>query len=212
MRQTGKTHKEIDMNKLLATGISALALTLALGGASLAADAKAKTDDQSAPGYGYGYHGYHGYGPGAGHGRMAGLTPEKQEQAATIMQEHKEKVFPLRQELYAANAELEALLSKGDADPAKVKAADDKIAAVQAQIATEYASFRQRLYKEVGLRQAPHGMGMGMMGGMGGCGMMGDGGCPMMGGGMMGGRGGCGAGMGQQAPAKAPAKSKGAAN
>ncbi len=192
------------MSGLIQKSVPALALILALSGAAYAADAPAKADAPAA------------MAPMAGQGmmmgHMQGLTPEKQELAKTIMQEHKEKVFPLRQELYADNAELEALLSKGDADPAKVKAVNDKIAGANAKIAEEYAAFRQRLFKEVGLRQAPHGMGM-----MGG-GMMGEGGCPMMqnmmggkgmggkgGMGMMGGMGGMG-GMDMSGQAKTPAK------
>ncbi len=136
---------------------------------------------------------------------LSGLSPEKQEIAKALMNEHRDALFPLHQSLYAKNAELEALNAAGNGDSDKAKAVIREIADLNAKMLMENGKFRARLVKETGLRTAPMGHGM-MAGGMSG-GMMGGGmKCPMMEK-MMGGmqHGAAPAAPADKAPAKAPA-------
>jgi hypothetical protein len=129
------------------------------------------------------------------HGPMMGmlgqLSPEKQEVARKLMDEHAKALFPLHQDLYAKYAALEAANAAGEGDSAKAKGIIRDIADLNAKMLTENSKFRARIFKETGLRVPLMGHGMmgmggmmgGMMGGKGGCGeMMGS-----MKGGMMGG-------------------------
>ncbi|OGR34592.1 MAG: hypothetical protein A2051_13980 [Desulfovibrionales bacterium GWA2_65_9] len=111
---------------------------------------------------------------------LAQLSPEKQEIAKALMNEHRDALFPLHQIVYAKNAELEALNAAGTGDSDKAKAVIHEIADLNAKMLIENGKFRARMVKETGLRTAPMGHGM-MAGGMMGGGMMGGG---MMGGGM----------------------------
>lgn len=105
---------------------------------------------------------------------LAALSPEKQELARSIMNTHRDALFPLHQNLYAKNAELEALNAAGNGDSDKARAVIRDIADLNAKMLIENGKFRARLVKETGLRTAPMGHGM-MGGGMGGgmkCAMM----------------------------------------
>lgn len=105
---------------------------------------------------------------------LAALSPEKQELARSIMNTHRDALFPLHQNLYAMNAELEALNAAGNGDSDKARAVIRDIADLNAKMLIENGKFRARLVKETGLRTAPMGHGM-MGGGMGGgmkCAMM----------------------------------------
>jgi zinc resistance-associated protein len=124
------------------------------------------------------------------HGPMMGmlgqLSPEKQEVALKLMDEHAKALFPMHQDLYAKYAALEAANAAGEGDSAKARGIIRDIADLNAKMLTENSKFRTRIFKETGLRVPLMGHGMmgmgGMMGGKGGCGgMMGG-----MKGGMMG--------------------------
>jgi len=185
--------------KILAATCAALALT-----SSLALAAEAPKNVKAAPaqpaqaaqpaqtahqmGMGMGMMAQH-----KGQMGLAGLSPEKQEIAKALMNEHRDALFPLHQSLYAKNAELEALNAVGNGDSDKAKAVIREIADLNATMLMENGKFRAHLVRETGLRTAPMGHGMmaggmsggmsgGMMGGMsGGKGMMGgDMKCPMM--------------------------------
>ncbi len=167
--------------KILVATCAALALTSSL---ALAAETTKKPKAAPAPamqaaGQMQGMMGQ-GMGKGMGMMGMSALSPEKQELAKAIMNEHREALFPLHQSLYAKNAELEALNASGNGDSDKARAVIREIADLNAKMLIENGKFRARLVKETGLRTAP--MGHGMMGGMmGGKGMMGGGmSCPMM--------------------------------
>ncbi|MBA4358532.1 MAG: hypothetical protein C0405_12500 [Desulfovibrio sp.] len=135
---------------------------------------------------------------------LAGLSPEKQEVAKALMDEHGKAMFPLHQGVYAKNAELEALNAAGSGDSDKAKAVIREISDLTAKMLLENGQFRARLVKETGLRTAPmgHGMMAGGMGGMKGGMMGGEMKCPMMEK-MMGGM--------QHGAAPAPAEGKAAA-
>lgn len=165
------------LSKVLAAVCAALALSASL---ALAAEApkKAKTVPAKAaqtthtgPQMGMGMMEKHG-----GQMGLAGLSPEKQEIAKTLMNAHRDALFPLHQSLYAKNAELEALNAAGNGESDKAKDLIRDISDLNAKMLMENGSFRAKLVKETGLRTAPMGHGM-----MGGKGMMGGGmKCPMM--------------------------------
>jgi len=111
---------------------------------------------------------------------LAGLSPEKQELARTIMNAHRDALFPLQQSLYAKNVELEALNAAGNGESERAKSVIREIGDLNAKVLIENGAFRTRLVKETGLRTAPKGHGM-MAGGMMAGGMMGgEMKCPMM--------------------------------
>ena len=91
---------------------------------------------------------------------LAQLSPEKQEIAKSLMNEHRDALFPLHQLVYAKNAELEALNAAGNGDSDKAKAVIREIADLNAKMLMENGAFRARLVKETGLRTAPMGHGM----------------------------------------------------
>lgn len=185
--------------RVLAATAAALALTSSL---ALAAEPKA-----AAPAPAPAAAGMHG-----AHGGMAlaGLSPEKQGIARTLMAAHGQAMAPLHQSLYAKGAELEALNAAGEGESAKARAVIRDIADLNAKMLTENAKFRAQMVKKTGLRTPVmgHGMMSGMMGGqmMGGQmmgGKMGQGGMSCS---MMSGAGGQGhAGHGAAAPAGQPA-------
>jgi zinc resistance-associated protein len=109
-------------------------------------------------------------------GMLAQLSPEKQEAARKLMDEHARALFPLHQDLYAKYAALEAVNAAGEGDSAKAKGIIRDIADLNARMLTENSKFRTRIFKETGLRVPLMGHGMmgmgGMMGGKGGCGEM----------------------------------------
>lgn len=161
--------------KILATTCAAIALS-----SSLALAAEAPRKDAPAPAPVHGLHARGGMGPMMG--PLAQLSPEKQEAARKLMDEHAKAQFPLHQAMYAKNAELEALNAAGNGESAKAKAVIRDIADLSAKMLVENGRFRTRMFKETGLSVPTMGHG-GMMGGMmGGKGMMGGGmKCPMMG-------------------------------
>lgn len=151
--------------------VAALALggMLALNSPALAKDAaKAATSPMA--------HGQMSGGCGMMGGGMAGLTPEQQVKYDAIMQEFQAKVFPLGQDLWAKNAELQAQIYSGKGDMGQMDKLIGDIKNLRGQMYQERQALNAKLRAE----------GLPVMGG--GCGMMG-GGMGMMGGGMSGGMG-----------------------
>ncbi|PKN09068.1 MAG: hypothetical protein CVU73_03915 [Deltaproteobacteria bacterium HGW-Deltaproteobacteria-8] len=149
--------------KILAATCTALVLS-----SSLAMAAEAPNTSKAAPAMpAHAAQALHGSMPGSMPGQMglAGLSPEKQELARTIMNAHRDALFPLRQSMYAKSLELEALNAAGNGDSGKAKAVIREIADLNAKMLMENGTFRARLVKETGLRTAPMGPGM-MSGGM----------------------------------------------
>ena len=143
--------------------------------------------------YGQGRHGGKGVNPG-----FSQLTPEKQAAFASIMNEYQDKVFPIRQDIWAKNTELNALYGNPNADPKRITTLVNDIKNLHTGLYEMRKSYGQRIEKEIGINVFNGGPGFGNCpGGNGGYsrGGPGFGDCPGgMGGGMGGGRGGCGGG------------------
>ncbi|NJB68419.1 zinc resistance-associated protein [Desulfobaculum xiamenense] len=110
------------------------------------------------------------------------LTQEQQEKADALSQKFFADTQPLRQQMYAKNAELEALLANGEKDQKRIDTVIAELNALHSDFFKKRVEFRQKIADETGIRY-PMGRGMGMMGGAGcpGGGRGGD--CPGFGGG-----------------------------
>jgi hypothetical protein len=135
------------------------------------------------PGHGQmgGMGGMHGMGGMGGMGDHMGMVPPgKQDAVRKIMDENKDKLFALHQDIMAKYAELNAVMLQANPDPAKAKAVSKDIAGLKGQELDLKIDMHARIAKETGVRLPI--LPKGMMGGGGHGGMMGGGGCPMMGG------------------------------
>jgi zinc resistance-associated protein len=143
-------------------------------------------------GHGYGHRGGYG-GMGAGGGAAVcpfggsgpggqaaydSLTPDKQALYDKIVAEADGKMTPLRDKLFAKQAELNAMYNNPSTDPAAVGKTAGEVAQLRTQLRNLHIELSQRLEKEVGLKS---GFGRGHRGGFH------RGGGYHMGGGMMGG-------------------------
>ena len=153
-----------------------------------------------------------GFGPGGcGMGPMQALTPEQREQAMVLFEEHQKAMIPLREQIRAKHALLEAALRAEKPDTKAVDGLTKELGELKVRVLTEQVALSKKL-AAAGL-PAAFGPGLGHMGmGGPGKGMMGHGkgmgpgmgGCPGMGAGPgMAPGGGCCPGMGQ-APAPGP--------
>lgn len=124
------------------------------------------------------------YGPGQG-GRNGSiysqLAPEKQKAFTNIMKEFQDKAYTLRQDIWAKNAELNALSSNPNADPKYISGLVNDIKQLHIKLHNMRQTYGDRVEKEVGIRGfGPNfdnclgggpgmrgGMGSGMRGGMG---------------------------------------------
>ncbi|WP_243309810.1 periplasmic heavy metal sensor [Fundidesulfovibrio agrisoli] len=130
-----------------------------------------------------------GMGMGPMMGGMATVPQEKLLAVYRIQDEYSERLFTLRQNLRAKEAELEAIMLQARPDTANAKAAAKEIASIQEQMLDLGIDMHAQIIKETGIRLPMQLGGMGMMGmGMGGGGMGGMGCMSGMGGmGSMGG-------------------------
>ncbi len=109
-------------------------------------------------------HGGRGNGPGF----YQALSPEKQAVVEKIMDEHRTKMFSMREDLWAKQTELDAL--KGN-DTKRIQALVNEMKDLHAKMYAEREALRQKLEAEGVVMGG--GMGHGMMGGgqgRGGCG------------------------------------------
>lgn len=128
------------------------------------------------------------FGPGpGGHGGRGpayyqALSPEKQAVVEKIMDEHRAKMFALRQDLWAKQTELDAL--KGN-DTKRIQTLVAEMKDLHAKMYAERETLEKKLEAEGVVLGGPgmgRGMGHGMMGGgrggCGPCGGQGPAGCP----------------------------------
>ncbi|MEW6262048.1 MAG: periplasmic heavy metal sensor [Thermodesulfobacteriota bacterium] len=100
-----------------------------------------------------------------------GVPDDKKETIMKISREYDEKLFALRQDLHAKQAELEAVMSQAQPDLPKAKAVIQEIAGLGAGIMEQIVEMRARIIKETGVRLP---VTRGMMGHMMGRTRMGD--------------------------------------
>ena len=143
-------------------------------------------------------------GPRGGRGATAdayyNLTPEKRAAVQKIIEAHQDKLYELREKIWAKHAELQALSASGKAEKGDIQALISDISKLRDAMHQERLAIRTDIEKQTGIKAfGPGGYHHGMMG-LG----YGDGtGCPGggfgrgFGGGMGGGMGsGMGGGMG----------------
>ena len=131
-----------------------------------------------------------GAGKGGGFGAFySQLSLEQRAAVDAVFARHEQALFDLRQELWARNTELSALMDSGQADEKSVRALTTQIVDLRARQNAELKALREEIAKEAGVTLPPRGMG-------GAC--LGEGPGPGAGGGHGHGRGqGHGAGRGQ---------------
>lgn len=134
-----------------------VAVLVALGVFALAAVAYAGPHRGNGHGQGWG-RGYCGQG-------YQTLTPEQQEKADAIAQQFFKGTQSLRQEIYAKQAELEALLASGETNQRRIDSTIDELTALRGQLMKKRVEFRQQMAGETGFRipmgHGGRGMGMG---------------------------------------------------
>lgn len=116
-----------------------------------------------------------GFGRGYGYGMMGGngyaqLTPEKQAAVDRLVAEHEKAMAPLREQLFARNAELRALENQQNPDLKAVNAAASEVGTLRGRMFDEAQAFRDKVAKETGWTMGPgmgYGRGYAMMGGSG---------------------------------------------
>lgn len=96
-------------------------------------------------------------GTGPNRAAPAALTQEQQADLDAIYAEHYDKVLPLREQLFAKNAELDSLYYAGSKDDKKVQALYRSIADIRAKLFTESQALRSALEAK-GLQYASGGM------------------------------------------------------
>lgn len=121
-----------------------------------------------------------GFASAQGHGMMGGMgnmTPEKQATMQKLHADFNTATADLHKRLFAKESELDAALYADKPDEKKIDALTKEISDLNAEIYAEKVKMHKAMAKE----GIVPGKGHGMMGGKGGCQMMGGG---MMGGGM----------------------------
>ncbi|WP_051693980.1 periplasmic heavy metal sensor [Desulfohalovibrio reitneri] len=145
---------------------------LALG---LLAAVPAMARNHGGPGHGSGYgHGGPGYGHAQGYGcggpgSMRGgpgyggpaLTTEQQKTFDQIIDKHQEKLFQLRQDIWAKRTQLDALTRSGQADPGKVEQLTTEISDLRGQLFQERQAMRRELNQKLGDVAANNSYGRG---------------------------------------------------
>lgn len=136
-------------------------------------------------------------GPSGFGGWCQSLPQEQRDVVWKMMGEHRDKIEPIREQLWIKSRTLDALSGNSKAEPKDIQALVTEIASLRSQLRAEHKAFTERVKKETGLDMPGFGYGMG--GGHrfgGGKGMGGGYGCGGYGGGRHGGGHGGGWGHG----------------
>ncbi|MBF0531119.1 MAG: periplasmic heavy metal sensor [Deltaproteobacteria bacterium] len=111
--------------------------------------------------------------------KMHGLPPEKAEAIKKIVDGYQDKFFAIRQDIYAKEMEIEAVMAQAQPDMAKAKTLAKERAGLEETKINLHNEMRAQIIKETGIRLpvTPRHMGHMMMGpkahsGGGGCKMM----------------------------------------
>lgn len=79
------------------------------------------------------------------------LTPEKRSAFIALVKEHKEKIFPIREQLWAKETTLYALQNNPKTDPQQITTLVSEMSALRAKLHTERLAFDARVKKEIGI-------------------------------------------------------------
>lgn len=88
---------------------------------------------------------HNGYGPGYNYNN---LTPEQQEKARKLHDEHYNSVAPIRQQMIVKQAELDALLINEKPDAKKVESLSRDLGELRGKMMNQRLALRDRLEKE----------------------------------------------------------------
>lgn len=108
----------------------------------------------------------HGSGPGpGGPGGWCQTLPQEQRDAVwKMMQEHRAKMQPLRDQLWIKSRTLDALSGNSKVDPKDIEKMVNEMAVLRTQLREEHRAFADRVKKETGVDVPGAGCGMGMGG------------------------------------------------
>jgi len=108
-------------------------------------------------------------GPRGGRGNAAsaynGLTPEKRATVQKIFDAHQDKLYELREKIWAKQAELQALSTSGKAEKSDIQSLVSDISKLRTDMHKERLALKNEIEKETGIRAfGPGGFHHGMMG------------------------------------------------
>ena len=104
-------------------------------------------------------------GKGGGGGAYNGLTPEKRAAVQKILDAHQEKLYDLREKIWAKQAELQALSNSGKAEKSDIQGLVADISKLRADMHKERLALKSEIEKETGIKAfGPGGFHHGMMG------------------------------------------------
>jgi zinc resistance-associated protein len=114
--------------------------------------------------------------PRAGRAAQDALTPEKRAAVQKIFEAHQEKLYELREQIWAKHAELQALTASGKAERGDIQSLVGDIGKLRNAMHQERQAIRKEIETQTGIKGfGPGGFHHGFGGyGYGGCG---DGGC-----------------------------------
>lgn len=104
-----------------------------------------------------------GYGPGDGYGMHRGgwsqaVPQEKQQAFYQAMEQHHEKMRPIREQIWAKNATLDALSNNPKVDPKDITALVNEIATLRNQAYAESKAFAAKMRSDYGMDMPSGGM------------------------------------------------------
>lgn len=146
------------------TLLAGLAVTTLILGSASAALARGHYYGGNYNGYCGNNGGYNCYNNnGAGY---SDLTPEKQATVEKLIQQHVDKLEPLRQKMDAKLMELEALSNNANAKPEAITKLAEEVADLRAQMRKAGQDLRNTMENETGIQgnMRGNGSGRGMMG------------------------------------------------
>lgn len=79
------------------------------------------------------------------------LTPEKRSAFIALVREHREKIFPIREQLWAKETTLHALQNNPKTDPQQITTLVNEMSALRAKLHTERLALDARVKKEIGI-------------------------------------------------------------
>ncbi|SBW04689.1 conserved exported hypothetical protein [uncultured delta proteobacterium] len=111
--------------------------------------------------------GGHGPGPDGPGGWCQTLPQEQRDAVWKLMQEHRAKMQPIRDQLWIKSRTLDALSGNSKVEPKDIEKMVNEMAALRTQLREEHKAFADRVKKETGVDLPGAGCGMGMGGGYG---------------------------------------------
>ena len=106
----------------------------------------------------------HGYGQGQGgpgYGWHQSIPQEQREAVWKLMQQHREKMQPIRDKLWTKSRTLDALSANPNVQPKELTALVDEISGLRAQLRDQHKAFADQVKKETGVDMPGAWCGMG---------------------------------------------------